>query len=154
MQATFNYDGSVTNLLDGITSGGTSFFNQTTTTSFSGTLAKKKIMRPCKVSIGADFKPFQNDYLILSPFLAFPILNAKPYYVDGGLKIESRFAKVLGVYLDSRYVERMWKHEFCLFIDSRWFTFSLAASVASQDFKRAFTTLSGLGIKLGVGIGF
>ena len=154
MQATFNYDGSVTNLLDGITSGGTSFFNQTTTTSFSSTLAEKKIMRPCKVSIGADFKPFQNDYLILSPFLAFPILNAKPYYVDGGLKIESRFAKVLGVYLDSRYVERMWKHEFCLFIDSRWFTFSLAASVASQDFKRAFTTLSGLGIKLGIGLGF
>lgn len=154
MQATFNYDGSVANLLDGITSGGTSFFNQTTTTSLSGTLAKKKIMRPCKVSIGADFKPFQNDYLILSPFLAFPILNAKPYYVDGGLKIESRFAKVLGVYLDSRYVERMWKHEFCLFIDSRWFTFSLAASVASQDFKRAFTTLSGLGIKLGIGLGF
>jgi len=154
MQATFNYDGSVTNLLDGITSGGTSFFNQTTTTSFSGTLAKKKIMRPCKVSIGADFKPFQNDYLILALFLAFPILNAKPYYVDGGLKIESRFAKVLGVYLDSRYVERMWKHEFCLFIDSRWFTFNLAASVASQDFKRAFTTLSGLGIKLGIGLGF
>ena len=92
--------------------------------------------------------------MILSPFLAFPVLNANPYYVDGGLKIESRFAKVLGVYLDTRCIERIWRHELCLFIDSRWFSLNLAASVASQDFKRTFTTLSGLGVKLGIGLGF
>ena len=154
MRASFNYEGSVTNLLDSIGSGASSFFNQTMTQDFSAALPQKKIMRPLKISIGADFKPFKNDYLILSPFLTFPVLNAKPYYVDGGLKIESRFAKVLGVYLDIRCIERMWRHELCLFIDSRWFTFNLAASVASQDFKRTFTTLSGLGVKLGIGIGF
>lgn len=120
----------------------------------SDNLPQKKIMRPCKIHIGADFKPFKNNYLILSPSLAFPVVNAKPYYADGGLKIESRFAKVLGVYLDSRYIERIVRHELCFFVDSRWFSFNLAASVASQDFKRTFTTLSGVGVKLGIGIGF
>ena len=153
MRASFNYEGSVTNLL-GSLGGGASFFKQTTTTDSSGDLPEQKVMRPCKIRVGADFRPFQNDYLILSPFLAFPVLNAKPYYIDGGLKIESRFARVLGVYLDTGCVERMWRHELCLFMDSRWFTFNLGASVASQDFKRTFTTLSGLGIKFGVGIGF
>ena len=154
MRASFNYEGSVTNLLGSLGGGGASFFKQTTTTDSSGDLPEQKVMRPCKIRVGADFRPFQNDYLILSPFLAFPVLNAKPYYIDGGLKIESRFARVLGVYLDTGCVERMWRHELCLFMDSRWFTFNLAASVASQDFKRTFTTLSGLGIKFGVGIGF
>ena len=40
-------------------------------------LPKKKIMRPGKIRIGADFKPFENNYLILSPFLAFPFINAE-----------------------------------------------------------------------------
>lgn len=156
MRASFEYEASVKNLLGSSSGGdGSSPFKQTITREpTSGTLPQKKIMRPLKINIGADFKPFQNDYLILSPFFAFPVLNAKPYYVDGGLKIESRFAKVLGVYLDTRCIERIWRHELCFFIDSRWFTFNLAASVASQDFKRTFTTLSGAGLKLGIGIGF
>nr|WP_314992548.1 hypothetical protein [uncultured Treponema sp.] len=117
-------------------------------------LPKKKIMRPGKIRIGADFKPFENNYLILSPFLAFPFINATPYYIDGGLRIESRFAKVLGAYLDSSCVERIWRHELGLLLDSRGFTLTLAASIASHDFTRTFHTLSGFGIKFGAGIGF
>lgn len=124
------------------------------TQAITDTLPERLVRRPCKVKIGADFRPLENDYLILSPFLAFPVINAKPYYIDGGLKLESHFAKVLGVYLNTEYIERIWRHEFCFFIASRGFTFNLAASVASQDFLRTFTTLSGVGIKLGVGIGF
>ena len=154
VHASFASEVSMTNLLGKINGGSPSFPTPTVTRDFSSTLPQKKIMRPLKISIGADFKPFKNNYLILSPFLAFPVLNAKPYYVDGGLKIESRFAKVLGVYLDTRYIERIWRHELCFFLDSRWFTFNLAASVASQDFKRTFTTLSGVGVKFGIGIGF
>jgi hypothetical protein len=154
LRASFNYEGSVNNFLGSIASEDPSFLKQTMKTESSGSLPEKKIMRPLKIQIGADFRPFRNNYMILSPFLAFPVLNANPYYVDGGLKLESRFAKVLGVYLDTRCIERMWRYELCFLIDSRWFSFQLAASVASQDFKRTFTTLSGLGVKLGLGIGF
>lgn len=117
-------------------------------------LPKKKIMRPGKIRIGADFKPLENNYLILSPFLAFPFINATPYYIDGGLKIESRFAKVLGAYWDSSCVERIWRHELGLLLDSRGFSLLFAASISSHDFTRTFHTLSGLGFKFGAGIGF
>ena len=149
------FSGSVDNLLNAIgDKNKNSFIKSMDMDPLSDDLPQKKIMRPLKISVGADFRPLQNDYLILSPSLAFPVLNEKPYYVDGGLKIESRFAKVLGVYLDTGCIERMWRHELCFFIDSRWFTLNLAASVASHDFRRTFTTLSGVGVKFGAGIGF
>lgn len=155
LQSHFKFEGSVDNLLSAIGDKNKEIFTQNMKMDeLSDKLPQKKIMRPCKIQIGADFRPFQNDYLILSPSFAFPVINAKPYYVDGGLKIESRFAKVLGVYFDTGCIERMWRHELCFFIDSRWFTLNLAASVASHDFRRTFTTLSGFGVKLGVGIGF
>lgn len=151
----FAFKGSFSDLLGVISGTNKEVFGQHVETDIlSSTLPKKRIMRPCKIRVAADFKPFHNDYFILSPAFAFPVINAKPYYIDGGLKIESRFAKVLGVYLDSSYIERMWRHELCFFIDSRWCSFMLAASVASHDFKRTFTTLSGVGLKLGFGIGF
>ena len=151
----FEYEGTLDNLLETKKDKNKEIFTPNMDVDpLSADLPQKKIMRPLKINIGADFRPLQNDYLILSPFLAFPVINAKPYYADGGLKIESRFAKVLGVYFDTGCIERMWRHELCFFIDSRWFTLNLAASVASHDFRRTFTTLSGLGVKLGVGIGF
>ena len=155
LRSHFKFEGSVDNLLSAIGDKNKEIFTQNMKMDeLSDNLPQKKIMRPCKIQIGADFRPFQNDYLILSPSLAFPVINAKPYYADGGLKIESRFAKVLGVYLDTGCIERMWRHELCFFIASRGFTLNLAASVASQDFRRTFTTLSGFGIKFGAGIGF
>ena len=151
----FKFKGTVDNILGSLQGQNKDIFTQNTETDkFASDLPQKKIMRPCKIQIGADFRPFQNNYLILSPSFAFPVINAKPYYVDGGLKIESRFAKVLGVYLDTGCIERMWRHELCFFIASRGFTLNLAASVASQDFRRTFTTLSGIGLKFGAGIGF
>ena len=154
LRSHFKYEGTVDNLLETMKAKKEPFTKNMKMDQPSDNLPQKKIMRPLKINIGADFRPLQNDYLILSPSLAFPVINAKPYYMDGGLKIESRFAKVLGVYLDTGCIERMWRHELCFFIDSRWFTLNLAASVASHDFRRTFTTLSGLGVKLGIGIGF
>lgn len=154
LRSYFKYEGTVDNLLETMKAKKEPFTKNMKMDQPSDNLPQKKIMRPLKINIGADFRPLQNDYLILSPSLAFPVINAKPYYVDGGLKIESRFARVLGVYLDTGCIERMWRHELCFFIDSRWFTLNLAASVASHDFRRTFTTLSGLGVKLGIGIGF
>lgn len=150
----FKYEGTLDNLLNTLGEGKSPFTQNTVTDMNVADLPTKKIMRPCKLRLGGDFRPLQNDYLILSPFLAFPVINAKPYYVDGGLKVESRFAGVLGAYFDTGCIERIWRHELCFFVDSRWCTFQLAASVASHDFKRTFTSLSGVGLKLGIGIGF
>ena len=95
----------------------------------------------------------KDNYLIVSPFIAFPFVNAKPYYIDGGIKVESRFAKVLGASLSTACIERIWRHELALFLDSRFFSLNFAASIASQGFARTFYTLSGLGFRFGIGIG-
>lgn len=150
-----HFYGQLNNLFDAIGKQDSKYFTTDIKTDvLSNDLPAIKIMRPCKISLGADFKPFQNNYLILSPFVAIPVVNTKPFYMDGGLKIESRFAKVLGVSLETGYVERIWRHELALFLDSRWMTFTLAASLASHDFARTFTTISGAGVRLGIGIGF
>ncbi|MEL3907214.1 MAG: hypothetical protein P1P65_09380 [Treponema sp.] len=151
----FLFEGSSSNVLDALSKNKTPFDSHSQQELMSADLPAIKIMRPCKLRIGADFKPLMNNYLILSPSFAIPVVNAKPFYMDGGLKIESRFAKdVLGVSLETGCIERMWRHELAFFIDSRFATFTLAASVASHDFARTFTTLSGAGFRFGIGIGF
>ncbi len=120
-----------------------------------GSLPEKKVLRPAKIRIGADFRPFSNNYLIVTPFIAAPIVRVKPFYMDGGAKIESRFAKdILGVSYALNYIERVVRHDLDFFVDSRWFTFNIGVSVASQSFTRTFYTLSGAAVRLGFGAGF
>ncbi len=118
-------------------------------------LPKKKIFRPAKMRFAADFRPFSNNYLILTPFVGVPIIRAKPFYIDGGAKIESRFANdALGVSYAFNYIDRVFRHNLDFFVDTRFFTFNLGVSVASQSFRRAFQSPAGAGVRLGVGIGF
>ncbi|NVP25748.1 hypothetical protein [Treponema phagedenis] len=111
-------------------------------------------MRTCKLWAGADFRPLKNNYLILSTSIGLPIVNAKPYYADFKLKLESKFAKVLGAYLSLSYLDRIWQNEICFYLDSRWAVFSLAVSLASNSFARNFYSVSGAGVKLGLALGF
>ncbi|CEM62149.1 hypothetical protein DWQ65_02510 [Treponema phagedenis] len=117
-------------------------------------LPKKRVMRTCKLWAGADFRPLKNNYLILSTSIGLPIVNAKPYYADFKLKLESKFAKVLGAYLSLSYLDRIWQNEICFYLDSRWAVFSLAVSLASNSFARNFYSVSGAGVKLGLALGF
>ena len=155
IQARFEATGRVNNIIGTIGNGlGNIFSYKIKGPTISTTdLPEKKIMRPGKIRIGADFQPFENNYLIVSPFIAFPFVNAKPYYIDGGIKVESRFAKVLGASFSTACIERIWRHELALFLDSRFFSLNFAASIASQGFARTFYTLSGLGFRFGIGIG-
>ena len=155
IQARFEATGGVNNIIGTIGNGlGNIFSYKIKGPTISTTdLPEKKIMRPGKIRIGADFQPFENNYLIVSPFIAFPFVNAKPYYIDGGIKVESRFAKVLGASFSTACIERIWRHELALFLDSRFFSLNFAASIASQGFARTFYTLSGLGFRFGIGIG-
>lgn len=131
------------------------FKTNTTQEKDSFTVPEKKVMRQCKIGVGADFKPLSNNYLIINPRIAFPITETKPFYADAGLKLQSKFARdVLSVYYDLDYTDRIWRHELCFSVDSRWFSFNLAAAVASHSFTRTFTSLSGVGVKFGIGLGF
>lgn len=155
IQADFEAQGSVNNILEhlGKATNDIFSFNNPQSSVTAVDLPKKNIMRPGKIRIGADFRPFENNYMIVSPFIAFPFINAKPYYIDGGIKLESCFARALGASLSTACIERIWRHELMLFLDSRFFSLTFGASITSQSFTRTFHTLSGLGFKFGMGIG-
>lgn len=137
------------------TTGGVASNSKTEVNSRAEGLPEKKIMRLCKLSIGADFRPLKNNYLILSPSLAFPLSSKmKSYCVDGSLKVESRFVTVLGVYFETGYIDRLWRHELGFCFDSRLFMVNVAAALAGNTFTQPFTKNYGLGFKLGLGVGF
>lgn len=119
----------------------------------SAHLPKKTIRRLCKFKMGADFRPFQNNHLIVSYFFALPFAKEKPYYVDNSLKLESRFAHILGAYFNTGYIDRIWRHELGFLLDARFLSLNLAASLTGHTLKETFKG-PGVGFKIGVSAGF
>ena len=114
-----------------------------------GTLKKITVLRPIKLSVGADIFPFSNRYLIISPSLGLQFL--KPFYVDAGLKLETNFLKVLGVYYSFAFEDRLWKNRLGTFVDLRAFRLETSIAAASPSFVGSFR---GAGFELGLGFVF
>ena len=99
-------------------------------------LPPKKVFRPLKINTGVDVYPFANNYLIISPSIGFHCLS--PFYVDAGVKLESRFLKVLGVYYAMAREDLIWKNRVGFFIDTRIIRLETFASSAGTTFVSAF----------------
>lgn len=99
-------------------------------------LPAKKIFRPLKFAVSSDIRPFFNDYLIITPSLGCHCY--KPFYVDAGVKLESRFLKVLGAYIGMSYEDRVWKNTGGLFLETRIFRLETAVSADSPSFTGSF----------------
>lgn len=111
-----------------------------------------KVSRLCKVRFDSDFRPLLNDYLIVSPSVAFPIGQDGPYYADGGMKFESHFVDILGAFYTFKYIDRSWQQEACFFVDSRWAQAMIGVSLISDSFTTLFSQPA-IGIKAGLGFG-
>ena len=107
-----------------------------TETNLAYDLPTKKIFRPLKLAVSSDIRPFLNDYLIITPSLGCHCY--KPFYVDAGVKLESRFLKVLGAYIGMSYEDRVWKNTAGLFLETRVFRLETAVSAASPSFTGSF----------------
>jgi len=113
-------------------------------------LQKKAVSRPLKVSTGLTIYPFANNYLIISPSIGLHCLT--PFYIDAGLKLESRFLKVFGIYCSMTREDRIWKNGAGLFIDARVFRLETHAALAGTTFLSSFKARGAeAGIKLVVG---
>lgn len=99
-------------------------------------LPQKNIFRSLKLNISSDIRPFFNDYLIITPSLGFHCYQ--PFYIDGGLRLESRFLKVLGAYIGMSREDRVWKNTAGLFLETRIFRLETAVSSASPSFIGSF----------------
>lgn len=114
-----------------------------------GLLRKINVLRPIKLSVGADIFPFSNRYLIISPNLGFQFL--KPFYVDAGLKLETNFLKVFGVYYSFAFEDRIWKNRGGAFVDLRAFRLETSIASVSPSFVGSFR---GAGLEFGIGFAF
>lgn len=99
-------------------------------------LQPKKILRPLKLHVSADIYPFQNNYLIITPNIGCHCL--RPFYIDAGLRLESRFLKVLGAYYSFNREDKVWKNKAGFFIDTRLLRLEAAAAMASPSFTGSF----------------
>ena len=100
------------------------------------TLTEKKVYRPLKLSVSSNIRPLKNDYLIITPNIGCSCY--KPLYIDAGIKVESRFLKVLGAYYSLNREDRIWKNCLGLFLDTRAFRLELAVSSISSSFASSF----------------
>lgn len=107
-----------------------------TETNLAYDLPTKKIFRPLKLAVSSDIRPFFNDYLIITPSIGCHCY--KPFYVDAGVKLESRFLKVLGAYIGMSREDRVWKNTAGLFLETRVFRLETAVSAASPSFTGSF----------------
>lgn len=107
-----------------------------TETNLAYDLPTKKIFRPLKLAVSSDIRPFFNDYLIITPSIGCHCY--KPFYVDAGVKLESRFLKVLGAYIGMSREDRVWKNTAGLFLEKRIFRLETAVSAASPSFTGSF----------------
>ena len=107
-----------------------------TETTLTNNLPTKKIFRPLKLAVSSDIRPFLNNYLIITPSIGCHCY--KPFYVDAGLKLESRFLKVLGAYIGMSREDRVWKNQLGLFLETRVFRLETAVSAASPSFTGSF----------------
>ena len=107
-----------------------------TETDLAYDLPTKNIFRPLKLTFSSDIRPFLNDYLIITPSLGCHFY--KPFYVDAGLKIETRFLEVLGAYIGMSREDRVWKNKLGLFLETRIFRLEASVASASTSFTGSF----------------
>lgn len=107
-----------------------------TTNMGASELPEKKVFRPLKLSVSSDIRPFGNNYLIITPNLGCSCY--KPLYIDAGVKIESRFLKVLGAYYSLNREDRIWKNRIGFFLDARAFRLEASISSISTSFANSF----------------
>ncbi|AGT44992.1 hypothetical protein [Treponema pedis] len=114
-------------------------------------LPPKRILRPIKFNISSDIYPFKNKYLIITPSIGCHFL--RPFYIDMGLRLESRFLKVLGLYYVFSREDKIWKNKLGFFFDSRIFRFEVAAAAVSPSFTGSFKAV-GREVNVSVVVGY
>lgn len=117
--------------------------------SSDGTIEKRYVLRPIKLNVGADIYPFLNNYLIISPNIGCHCM--KPFYVDAGIKLETRLLKVFGFYYSLAREDIIWKNRGGFFFDARLFRFETSVTSSSPSFVGSF---KGAGVEVGLGLVF
>jgi len=113
-----------------------------------------KILRPFKMLLWADWKPFEKVPVNFVPALGFalnPLYN-KPASMEGGIKARFDLANLFITTFGIGYHDRMWKNSFDMALNLRFFELSLGVDMRSPSFGKSWTG-GGFGANFGLKFG-
>lgn len=115
------------------------------------------INRPLKVNIAADFKPFHNNYFVLSAMgglgVRHPFSSEVVYFPEYSFGLKSSLASILTAKLKTSYIEQVFIHQVTLGLNVRVIELDVGISSQSSSFVSAFKG-SGLGAFVTLHVGF
>jgi hypothetical protein len=112
----------------------------------------KKIFRPFKLLLHADWRPVKISgfKLIVTPSLGFlisPIYN-KPFSMEGGVKAAIDLSNIFIFSLGTGYHDRLWKNGFDLTLNLRAVEVNFGLALCSPSFAKSWSS-SGFALNLG-----
>jgi len=130
---------------------------------------KRKILRPFKMIISANWRPFDSplkadsdvplkakrEWLTFTPILGFSInpLYYQPVSFEGGIKARFSLANFFIAALNIGYYDRLWKNSLELALNFRIFEIDLGASIQSAGFLKSWSG-GGFGASFGLKFGW
>jgi hypothetical protein len=115
---------------------------------------KFNVFRPIKFDIYARYKPFNNEFLVLTPNIGFSVdINDKKGYFNAGADAQLNLMDLFIVNLGTKYEEAIWTHRLALALNLRFFQRDLGVALRSQSFTGSFKA-QGIGFNLGLFFGY
>ena len=131
--------------------------------------SKRKILRPFKMFISANLRPFDSplsvdsdapvktkrEWLTFTPILGFSInpLYYQPASFEGGIKTCFSLANFFITTINIGYYDRLWKNSLELALNLRIFEIDLGAGMQSADFLKSWSG-GGFGASIGFKFGW
>jgi hypothetical protein len=112
-------------------------------------------LRPFKMLIWADWRPFEGPIFTLTPLFGFAInpLYNEVFSLEGGLKARLDMANLFLVTLGINYEDRLWKNSLAFVLNFRAVEFDFGVDLRSQDFLKSWGA-AGVGLSLGLKFGW
>jgi len=111
---------------------------------------EKFVLRPFKMLIWADWKPFDTVPVSFIPTLGFGISPLYPEAgsFEAGVKAKYNYANLFIASLGIGYYDRLWKNSLEIALNFRYFEFNIGVEMRSHDFAKSWQG-SGLGVYIG-----
>lgn len=122
----------------------------------SNETGKERIIRPFKMIVWADWRPFYgNNLFTVTPLIGFAVnpLFHQWFSMEAGIKASVNPVNIFRATVGVCYNDRVWKNSLDLAFNLRMFEFSLGASLQSPRFASSWNA-SGFGAHVGLVLGW
>jgi hypothetical protein len=114
---------------------------------------KRKIYRPFKLLVWADWRPLGTELITVRPStgFAYSSIYNKPLSMEAGIKATLNLKKLFIFSIGTGYHDRLWKNGFDLALNLRAVEFDFGMALCSPGFKKSW---SGSGFAINTGLKF